>query len=574
MTNLDFDSVTPCITRQDKLQAAHQQLARAYMGLPFDVGRIEAVYPTLPINGDDSDAHREVLTAFLEARRDVRKLVIEQGPEDPPPRVIEVSPTFNEEDSQPADLPLATVTKCLGRGEVGDAELLGILYEGRLAYDHTEGAWYIWGGHSWQEDDRKLVGNLVANQVAAAYLHAAAKERELPDGDRNLEQAMIAQAKKLRYRSKINNVLKLASRLPEVSLSGTEWDSDPWKLGVANGTLSLNTGAFYSGQPKDYVRTAAPTPWQGLDAPATRWKQFLTEIFDADEELIAFVQRLLGYSLTGLSVEHVLPVLWGGGRNGKDTILETLAFVLGSLANSVSSDVLVNRRITANAATPHLYKLRFLRLAWVNETQEGARLNTEMVKNLTGGGRVVARPLYGDPITFTPGYLLMLVTNHRPRANADDFALWKRLLLIPFTQVFVDDPDLEEGQRQRDPHLSAKLRAEAPGILAWLVQGCMNWQRVGLNPPDTVRAATKAYHENEDVVGQFITDSCVIADNAEAPAQDLYDAYESWSKDLGLKPMSGISFGKRIAKRFEKVRRREGNFYLGVGILADSEDLD
>ena len=279
---------------------------------------------------------------------------------------------------------------------------------------------------------------------------------------------------------------------------------------------------------------------------------------------------MLGYGLTRSQIEHVLAVLWGEGRNGKDTLLETLINVLGNLAQPVGAEVLLDGSKNPNAATPHLYAIRPLRLAWVSETNEGARLDTGQVKLLTGGGTITARPLYGKPINFKPGYLLMLVTNHRPHANADDYALWKRLLLIPFTQSFVDDPKAD-NEHKRDPHLKDKLALEAPGILAWLVQGCLNWQKDGLNPPNIVMRATKEYQEEEDLIGHFIEEQCVEGSQMKVKAGDLYNAYKNWAIDYGFKPMSNTAFGNRIGKRFEKDRRNDGIYYIGVGLRSDGE---
>jgi putative DNA primase/helicase len=355
-----------------------------------------------------------------------------------------------------------------------------------------------------------------------------------------------------------------------LALTGEEWDQDPYLLGVANGTVDLRDGTLRPGLPQDYIRTVAPTPWEGLDVPAPRWQRFLQEIFADDESIIGFVRRLLGYGVTGLSTEHIVAVMWGIGRNGKDTLLETLANVLGhDLASPVGAEVLVSGGRRPNAATPHIYALQGLRLAWVSETNEGAELNAGQVKMLCGGGTVVARPLYGQPVRFRPQYLLMLVTNYKPVASPDDYALWERLHLIPFTECFVDDPQTE-NEHQRDPDLKESLKAEAPGILAWLVRGCLMWQEQGLKPPTTVMAATRQYQEEQDVIGQFIDECCVLSSEAESRAQELYDWYHQWASDYRLRPMGMKDFGTRMVKRFERDDRRTGRVYIGIGLRTRS----
>jgi putative DNA primase/helicase len=337
-------------------------------------------------------------------------------------------------------------------------------------------------------------------------------------------------------------------------------------LAVANGVIDLATGDFRPGRPDDYIRTATPTVWQGLNAPAPRWERFLKEIFVEDSALIAFMQRLLGYAITGKVTEHILPILWGHGRNGKDTLLETLRVVLGPSAGPVSKDVLIDKRTgNSGSASPHIYALRWLRLAWASETNAGAKFNAEQVKLLTGGGTLTARPLYGGMVTFAPKYTLLLLTNHKPRADADDYALWNRLLLIPFTQSFVDKPKLD-NEHKADPHLLDKLKAEASGILAWLIRGCLAYQRDGLNPPASVRLATEAYQQEEDDLAQFIEECCIIGPSYQVEAGPLYRAYETWAKGYGKIPWGSRTFGEKIVRRF---KRDDGRIrvYYGIGLL-------
>ena len=468
-------------------------------------------------------------------------------------------------------LSLGDVLNAHARGETGDAEIFARLFDGKVCYDHSDHTWYFWRGHYWELDRVNAMGGLVSNEVAAQYLYAAATKRRKrgdetePETERIVKE-LQTRAGSLRYKNKIGNVLALAQAQHAIALTGAEWDTDPLKLAVANGVLNLQTGELLPGNPRDYIRTVAPVEWRGLDAPAERWERFLLEIFAEDGELVSFTRRLFGYAITGLSVEHIFPVLWGEGRNGKDTLLESLAYVLGDdLATPVQSEVLLDMGRNPNAATPHLAAMRARRLCWVNETNEGAFLNAGQVKHLTGGGTIVARPLYGKPITFKPQYLLMLITNHKPHANADDFALWQRVLLIPFTQAFVENPHAG-NERRRDAKLKATLRGEASGILAWLVRGCLEWQRDGLSAPPSVRAATAEYQDAEDTLGQFIGERCIVAPSVQVKAGELYEAYRTWCTGNGIAAMSGTAFGKRMTRRFEK-RTGHENIYIGLGLL-------
>ena len=468
----------------------------------------------------------------------------------------------------PPRLPEQDILAALEGGESGDADLLAALYADRLAFDHAAGDWYLWDGVHWQPDRRQQVVPLVSGPLAGQYLSLAAHRRSACDDE--LSQKLVKRAQALRYRSRITNVLALATSRPSLALDGDEWDTDPWLLGVANGTIDLRTGALRPPDPADYIRTSAPTNWRGIDHPAPRWDGFLAQILAGHQDLIDFLQRLLGYAITGLSTEHALAVLWGAGRNGKDTLLETLAHVLGPMASPVAADVMLGGGRNPNAATPNLYALRPLRLAWVNETNDGARLDAGRIKHLTGGGQVPARPLYGKPVVFSPRYLLLLITNCKPHASAGDYALWKRLLLVPFTQSFVDDPDPGlPAEHKRDPRLLDQLRAEASGILAWLVRGCLAWQRDGLNPPPAVRAATDEYRQEEDSIGQFLAECCELQPGAQVKAADLYSAFDRWARENGLDAMSNTAFGKGLAcRKLVKSRHVAGLVYHGVGLRA------
>ena len=473
--------------------------------------------------------------------------------------------------ASPPDLPPPSpddVLAALGRGELGDAELLAKRWAGRIAYDHAEGGWHVWAGHSWQRDERKAVDALPGTKLAALYLAAAADLVKDADS-RKQADALGERARLLWRRNRIANVLHLAARQDALSLSGREWDAQPWLLAVQNGVVDLQTGDLRPGQPGDYLRTQAPTGWEGLDAPAPRWERFLSEVFDGDSQLIAFVQRLLGYAITGASTEHVLPILWGKGRNGKDTLLKALAYTLGAgFADSVPEEVFIDAgRTNGGNATPHVYKLRGLRLAWASETEEGARLTAGQVKLISGGGILTARPLYGAPVSWEATHTVLLITNHRPHVSADDYAMWKRIVLIPFALSFVDGPT-EPNERQRDPNLDAKLKAEAPGILAWLVRGCLAWQRDGLRPPECVKAATDAYRSDEDTLGQWLAECCIVGDSYTCKALAAYESYAAWCKVMNLRALTGTSFGKKITERFRKDTTRTGIVYSGLGLLA------
>jgi putative DNA primase/helicase len=479
--------------------------------------------------------------------------------------------------------PLATLSrgfllKCLKEEEAGDAQLFAKLYAGRYIFDRAAGAWFEFHAHAWH----RLGGPprpAVWGGMAAAYLALAAElqgESEKADEDEQKKLAtqvelLIGRAKQLRRLNRCNAVLTLAGDPGMLSIEGTEWDRDLWALAVANGVLNLRTGELRDGRPEDYIRTQAPTPWAGLDAPAPRWARFMVEVMSGEAERVTFLQRALGYAMNGTTREHMLVLLVGErGRNGKGVLFDTLRAILGDYAASVNNDVIIGQtfRRTAGSAQPHLVSLRGKRITYTSETADGDQMSAAQVKLITGGDRITARDLFEKDVTFTPTHTLFVATNRRPHAPADDDALWERVKVLEFKSRFVDEPHAPD-ERPRDPKLAETLAAEAPGILAWLVRGHLDYLRDGLRTPESVKLARDAYRRGESV-DPFIEARCVEWDGADAEAGALWAAYLTWCEAEGLRPKSQHWFGRQLAARYEKGRTSAGRTcYYGVELSQD-----
>lgn len=464
------------------------------------------------------------------------------------------------------------LTDFLNRNEQGDAELFSLLFAGKAAYDHSEKNWYLWRGKFWEMDRKRAVIGMV-NRIAAEYLNRASEERGR--GNTELSNQFIERAKQLQTLRRITNILTLATSLPALALSGDEWDTNPMILPVANGIVDLTTGTFRESRSADYIRAYSPVEWHGLDTPSPTWEKTLRAIFNDDSELIAFMRRLFGYAITGETKEQILPILWGEGANGKSTIMDTLSAVLGeSVCFNTQADSLMDvRQNDGDAARPFVVSLRNKRLVWASESKEGQRLNAGLVKQLTGDGYITARALFGNPVTFKQTHKIIMLTNHSPRIHdSDDYAMWRRVLRIPFAVRFMDSPKLPH-ERKQDKNLLQKLREEYPGILAWLVRGCLEWQQTGLNPPTAVIESTERYREDEDLTGQFVDERLTFGEGYEVPAGDLYRAYSLWCDGYGYNPMSARAFGQRMTRRFGETQQnwksgKNQRSYIGVGILS------
>ena len=301
--------------------------------------------------------------------------------------------------------------------------------------------------------------------------------------------------------------------------------------------------------------------------PAPRWDQFLQEIFQDKPEqereaLIAFLQRLLGYGITGSTAHHVFTILYGEeGRNGKDTLLDTLKEVLGPLVGAVSNDLFVaqDKFRASGAPTPHLCDLQGKRLVWGSETRQGDKLNIAQIKLLSGGGEISTRQLHGRQYSFIPTHKLLLMTNYKPHADARDQAFWSRACLVEFGIRFVERPHAPH-ERQADPELKETLKEERSGILAWLVRGCLAWQQQGLAIPASICLATEKYRDEEDRILHFLTERCVMRPEVSIKASVLYEAYKAWCEENQFgRGMNATLFGNEISRRFEKKNeKREG----------------
>ena len=293
------------------------------------------------------------------------------------------------------------------------------------------------------------------------------------------------------------------------------------------------------------------------------------------QETIKYVQRLLGYSLLGKVREHILIILVGEGRNGKGTVLQIIAHVLGPYAGAVKSSLLLDqgRLKSSSAPNPDILDLRGKRFVWAAETNKDSRIDPGMVKWLTGDDILVGRPLYGrDEIRFCPSHTLFLMTNDKPKIpDADsDFAFWQRIQVLTFTESFIDEPQ-NHNHHKVDKDLPEKLKKEAEGILAWMVRGCLAYQREGLNPPQKIKDAVNDYRKEEYDLPEFIENCCELGPNFRVSADVLYDAYCRWAKSSDCSQITQKAFGEKMKKMNFDKKSSNGIKYLGIRLRNEND---
>ena len=367
------------------------------------------------------------------------------------------------------------------------------------------GRWLVWDGHRWRTED-----TLAATDLIRSVCRQTAVRADNPKV-----------AAKLASSGTVSGVERLARADRRHAATTAEWDADPWLLNTPGGVVDLKTGRQRAHDRADRM-TKITTATPGGDCPI--WRQFLDEVTGGDLALQAYLQRMTGYALTGSTQEHALFFLYGTGANGKSVFVNTLATILGDYATNAPMDTFMETRTDRHPTD--MAGLRGARFVAAIETEQGRRWAESKVKSLTGGDKISARFTRQDFYEFFPQFKLFVAGNHKPAIRNIDEAMKRRLHLIPFT--------ITVPPERRDKHLQQKLLAERDGILAWAVQGCLEWQRVGrLDPPQRVVEATEEYFEAEDALGRWLEERCVRAPNAKSLTAELFNDWKQWAEAAG-----------------------------------------
>ena len=421
----------------------------------------------------------------------------------------------------------------LRRDELALAERFLKRYGHRFRYFATDATWLAWDGKRWRKD----------NQQAERY--AMATLRDLLD-EADTITSLDARGEFLKFAAgcqkafKVDAILKVAKNDPGMMVYPDQVDADPFLLNVSNGVIDLRTGQLLPHDPTLLQTKLAPVEYNP-SATCPAWERFIDSVMLGDAELIEFLQRSLGYCLTADVSEQVLLFFHGNGSNGKSTMLETVRRIMGDYAVTVPHRLLMGDE---NHDTDAL-KLMGARLAEAHEVRTGARWNEASLKRITGGDTLQYRALYSSQHTeFRPTHKVLVSGNHRPQVDDLSYAFWRRMRLVPFVQRYVgpDEPGYEvvPTNRRKDPLMGEALRAELPGILTWLVNGCVAWLAArgvdaanGLGYPEKMREAVKLYKSDQDPIGRFLDDQCVVGKDYKVTVKALVAGYESWARDNG-----------------------------------------
>lgn len=428
-----------------------------------------------------------------------------------------------------------------------------------VRYIDDWGKWLIWNSAEGRYlVDRKLWAVRLAKETVKKMLRDAANIED--DRDR---KALVRHASRSDSSSKYRAMVDLARSEPGIPIGADELDKDPMLLNVLNGTIDLSTGKIASHNRRNLITKLAPVLYDPF-AVCPFWLHSLKTYTKGNQGLIDFLQKAIGYSLTGEIREQVLLILYGGGANGKSTLIETILGLMGDYAQQSEPDLLIKKRHDGHPTG--IADLMGTRYVATTEIGEGVRLDESLVKRLTGGDSLKARFMRQDFFDFKPTHKLWIGVNHKPIIRGTDAGIWRRIRLIPFDVNL--EKTLSPDQLMPFSVVLAKLREEWPGILNWAVEGCLRWQKEGLGMPPEIEAATNEYREEMDVTGRFIDECCIIDENVKAKAKDLYQSYKEWCEENGEYATSQKMFGGKLRdKNFEKRRGHGGSiWWFGVGI--------
>lgn len=440
--------------------------------------------------------------------------------------------------------------------EHGNAMRLFDGYADSARYVHDAQSWLVWDGTAWIWDAAGAVLRSFAGALAPGIYAEGA--RYLGDADHFGKWARKSQEHRT-----VNAAVSMLSDFAHMRLPMANIDADPLLVGLdqARRVICLRTDTTRAAAPLDYVTKSLGVATIGDASKAVRWATFLDEIFEGDAALIGWMQRFCGYLLTGSTVEQIFLFCYGRGANGKSVFVETLKFIMGDYARAIASETLSEQKRQAGGATPDLVDLIGARLVLCSETEDNSALAESLVKSLVSGDSMAVRQLYAAPVQFLPNFKLIISGNHKPIVRGSDHGIWRRVRLVPFDRTFAPG--------ERDPQLLSKLKAEAPHILAWMVAGCIAWQRLGLaDVPEAIGQATDAYQVDQDLTGGWLSENTTPSKNGRVANGELYGNYKNWCMDNGLKPTSNVALGRRLAERgYVTERDAQSRYWRGLTLV-------
>ena len=434
--------------------------------------------------------------------------------------------------------PSATKGQSFNLTDVGNAQRLVERYTGEFRFCNQWKKFMIWDKNRFVKDDTGSMERMAKETIRNIFNEAALVE---DDAER---KKLVKHALSSESQQHIKSMIMLAQSEEGVPIIPSELDKDDWLLNCLNGTINLKTGEMHEHRQADLITKLVPVIYEPA-AECSVWLSFLDRIMGGNKDMILFLQKAVGYSLSGSTEEQCMFILHGTGANGKSTFLNTIEGMLADYAQQTPTETLMAKK---SAGIPNdIARLQGTRFVTASETEQGKSFAESLIKQMTGGDRITARFLHGEFFEFVPKFKLFLATNHKPNIRGTDNGIWRRIRLIPF--------EVAIAKEEQDPRLMDKLRAETAGILAWAVKGCLLWQQQGLQPPEEVNAATIEYREDLDWLQAFISERCVEGKDKKVGATELYQAYKHWASERGEREYNQRVLGGRLKDKGYQSKR-------------------
>lgn len=458
---------------------------------------------------------------------------------------------YNPQKTDNYSISIGTQMKMHTLDDTGNAQRMYDLCGDVVRYCYTDRRWLSYQGGKWLYDTKGSVF-MWADKVLDSMKSELKLWAEHEGG------AMFEDYKKHMKKTRSSSSKKAMVKELEhlVAVSPNELDTDKLLVNTKNGVLNLKDFSVKKHQPEFLMTRMLGTSISETPKKPEKWLAFLDQIFENDKELIRYIQKALGYSLSGDVSEQCVFFLYGMGRNGKSTFLEIVRKIMNDYATNIQPESIMVKS-SANNANSDIARLKGARFVTSVEPNEGMRLNEGLIKQLTGDDMITARKLYGDEFEFRPEFKLWMATNHKPIIRGNDLGIWRRIHIIPFSVTIPDD--------KVDKHLSEKLTQELPDILAWMVEGYKLWKFEELRKPKVIQDAVEEYKNEMDVISAFLA-SDYIVEGGEVKAQALYAVYCQWAAECNEYKMSSTKFGREIVKRYNKVHKKAGWFYTGISL--------
>ena len=431
-----------------------------------------------------------------------------------------------------------------------------------LKFNAVDKKWFFFNGSYWQED----IGNQRVELAAERVANSIKKEKpELSfstktDEDKAMNEWYRFQKDSRSHMAKMHMIDEFKKY---VIVKHGEFDKEDMLLNTESGYVDLSSGELHDHDiDKKFSHQTVAEYSDNVDAPL--WEKFLNQIFNNDEELIHYVQKAIGYSFTGSVDEQCLFILNGRGRNGKSVFSNVVSDVAGNYAKQMNVQTIVAKKNQSGSANSDVARLEGARIVTSSELNEGDRFDESLVKQLTGGDKILARFLYGSEFEYKPKFKIWMATNHLPIIRGTDDGIWRRIKIIPF--------NIQIPKEKVDKKLEYKLKAEYTGILNWIVQGAIMWQQEGLKDPEAVTKVIETYRAEMDPLDAFLEECCTTGQNYSIKAREMYDAYHEWAKESEEYKMSMTKFGREMSKKLLRVKRRDGWYYVGLKLKEPDSD--